>query len=90
MLNPVCFAVSDPLPALYIPTLMWSSDKQTQQQKGGSCHSVQEQTGPPLYVVLCPDWIKWAGMPEKLFSLLLLEQGKERHGLLTNIKWHLL
>ena len=25
-----------------------------------------KQTGPPLYGILCPDWIKWAGMPKHL------------------------
>ena len=24
-------------------------------------------TGPPLHEVLCPDWIKWAGIPENVF-----------------------
>ena len=38
------------------------------------------QTGPPLQAVLCPDWIKWAGIPENVSCLLLHEQGKERHG----------
>lgn len=28
-------------------------------RSGGSC----SQTEPPLYVVLCPDWIKWKGIP---------------------------
>ena len=26
-----------------------------------------KQTGPPLHRVLCPDWIKWAGIPENVF-----------------------
>ena len=25
------------------------------------------QTGPPLYGVLCPDWVRWAGIPENVF-----------------------
>ena len=33
------------------------------------------QTGPPLYGVLLPDWIKWAGIL-LLFSLLLQEHGE--------------
>lgn len=41
--------------------------------------AVHESTGPPLYKVLCPDWITWAGMPEQLFSLLLYEQEEDRH-----------
>lgn len=28
-----------------------------------------EQTGPPLYVVLCPGWIKWAGVSENSLFL---------------------
>ena len=40
-----------------------------------------EQTGPPVYVVLCPDWIKWAGIPENVFSLLLHEE--QRHAWLN-------
>ena len=24
--------------------------------------------GPPLHGVLCPDWIKWTGIPETIFS----------------------
>ena len=23
-----------------------------------------KRTGPPLYGILCPDWIKWAGIPK--------------------------
>lgn len=37
----------------------------------------------PLYGVLCPDYIKWAGIPEKVFPPLLDEQVEEGHGLLT-------
>lgn len=33
--------------------------------------------------LLCPDWIKTAGILEHFFSLLLHEHGGERHGLLT-------
>ena len=29
---------------------------------------VASQTGPPLYLVLCPDWTKWAGIPEDVLS----------------------
>ena len=46
----------------------------------GPTHSfcVQLQTGPPLYGVLCPDWIKLAGIPGKsIFSLL--HEGEKRH-----------
>ena len=39
------------------------------------------QTGPPVMAVLCPDWIKWAGIPENVSSLLLHEWGEERHGI---------
>ena len=36
--------------------------------------------GPPLYGVLCPDWMKCAGIPEQLFSLSLHEAaGGETH-----------
>lgn len=35
------------------------------------------------YGILRPNWIKWAGISEKIFSLLLHEQGEERKGLLT-------
>ena len=43
---------------------------------GGSCFRVfPVQKGPPLYGVLFPDWIKWAGILENVFSLLLHEQG---------------
>ena len=31
---------------------------------------VHEHAVLPLYGVLCPDWIKWAGIPENVFSLL--------------------
>ena len=44
---------------------------------------VHEQTGPPLYGVLCLDWIKWEGIPENAFSHLLHEQEDERNVLLT-------
>lgn len=27
--------------------------------------------GPPLYRVLYPDWLEWAGIPGNVFSLLL-------------------
>ena len=37
--------------------------------------SAQEITGLPLYGVLCPDWIKLAGIPQHVFSLLLHEAG---------------
>ena len=46
--------------------------------------AIHERTGAPLYRVLCPDWIEWAGILENVFSLLLHEQEEERHGLLTN------
>ena len=54
------------------------------QLTGGSC-SLRDhgKTGPPLNRVPCPDWIKWAGIPENVFTHLLHEQRKERHGLLT-------
>ena len=52
------------------------------RQTGGTC------SGPPLYGVLPPDWIKWAGIPEHFFPLLLLEQGEKTHELLTkNSHW---
>lgn len=35
------------------------------------------QTGPPLYGVLCPDWIKRAEIPEHLFSLWMHGWGEE-------------
>lgn len=38
---------------------------------------------PPLHEVFYPDWIKWAGVPENVFSLLLHVQGEEGHGLPT-------
>ena len=50
---------------------------------------VYEQTGPPLYGVLCPDWIKWAGIPENVcsFSLFAWVRGGEWHELLTKQNW---
>lgn len=49
-------------------------------ETGGSCSlCAQEKTGPPLNGDLCPDWKKWAGIPDNLFSLLLLEQEEKRH-----------
>ena len=39
--------------------------------------------GPPLYGVLWPDWIKWAGIPGSLFSLLPHEQDEASQGLVT-------
>ena len=42
------------------------------------------QTIPPLYRVLSPDWIKWAGIPENVFSLSMHELGEAGETWLTN------
>ena len=34
--------------------------------------------------VLCPDWIKWAGIPENVFSFMLHEQGRRDMGYRPN------
>ena len=40
------------------------------KQEGEPCSlSVHEQAGVPLYGVLCPDWIKCAGLPENSYYL---------------------
>lgn len=39
---------------------------------------VAEQTGPPLYGVLCPDWMNEAGIPKHVFLL-----SRKKDGLLT-------
>ena len=49
------------------------------EQKDPAFRLFSKQTGPPLGGFLCPDWIKCAGIPESVFSLLLYEQEDERH-----------
>ena len=41
--------------------------------------SKQMEIGLPCHGVLCPDWIKWAGIPETLFSLVLHERADGKH-----------
>ena len=66
---------------------MHNGNRQTWQQTGGSCSlQVYEQTVPPPHVIFCPDWIKVAGIPENVFSLLLHEPGEEGHRLQTKHK----
>ena len=55
----------------------------TKQETGGSCSlRVHTQTGLPLCGVLCPDWIKWAGIPKHFFTFLTNQRRQERHPLL--------
>lgn len=46
---------------------------------GSSLSVIREQTEPPLYGVygVCPDWFKWEGIPENVFSLLLYNVQEE-------------
>lgn len=48
---------------------------------GSSLSVLPEQTELPLYAVngVCPDWFKWEGIPEYVFSLLQHVQEEERH-----------
>ena len=57
----------------------------TGTRTGDSCSVFSQHTVMLLYGVLFPDWIKWAGIPGNVFSILLHEQGEERHGLLTKL-----
>ena len=69
-------AVSKPLPPLYVTTRC-SCNHWAQQDR--SC------SGPPLYGELCPDWIKWSGIPKHLFYFLCHCFGRreERHKIPT-------
>ena len=69
------------IPSSPLPHDTWtcSSNQQTQSRKGSCSLCVHEQTEAPLNGVLCPDWIKWAEIPENVFPLLL----HVRHVLLT-------
>ena len=57
-------------PPLYITTLTMTLSSTPNRQD----HLFSE--------VICLDWIKWAGIPEHFYFLLLHEQREERHRLL--------
>ena len=67
---------------LAIPSVLSTSPDESGVVITSSQH-INKQTGPPLYVPLCPDWIKWAGIADHLFFLLLHEYREERHRFLT-------